>query len=77
MLSLFAVICPPLAVALTGKPKEIWFSLLLTVCFWVPGVVYAFRVIKEAGIHYDTLHSYEPKSKEQLAELSYSLPRIK
>lgn len=77
MLYLFAVICPPLAVAIAGKSKQAWLNLLLTVCFWVPGVIHAFRVIEEAENQYDVLHAYEPKSREELKELSYSLPRIK
>lgn len=77
MLYLFAVVCPPLAVAVAGKSKQAWLNLLLTVCFWVPGVVHAFRVIKEAEGQHDVLHAYEPKTQNELRELSYSLPHIK
>ena len=42
----FLVVCciflPPLAVALVyGISDKFWIDLLLTLCFWIPGVIYA------------------------------------
>lgn len=45
----YAVLCillPPLAVFLKfGIGTEFWISVLLTLLFWIPGVIYAFIVI--------------------------------
>lgn len=35
---LLAVICPPLAVLLTGKPVQALLSLVLTTFFYFPGI---------------------------------------
>lgn len=47
VLTLFALILPPLAVYLhQGKiNSKFWISLLLTLLIWVPGVLYALAVI--------------------------------
>jgi uncharacterized membrane protein YqaE (UPF0057 family) len=42
----FLIVCciflPPLAVALVyGITDKFWIDLLLTLCFWIPGVIYA------------------------------------
>jgi len=47
LLVILAILLPPLAVFLhegdiNGK---FWLSLLLTLCFWIPGVIYALIVI--------------------------------
>jgi uncharacterized membrane protein YqaE (UPF0057 family) len=42
---LLAIILPPLAVLLCGKPLQALLNLLLTLCFWVPGVVHAILVV--------------------------------
>jgi uncharacterized membrane protein YqaE (UPF0057 family) len=41
MLSLLAVVCPPLAVLATGKPSRFAANLGLTMLGFVPGVVHA------------------------------------
>jgi uncharacterized membrane protein YqaE (UPF0057 family) len=46
----FLVVCaiflPPLAVALVyGITDKFWIDLLLTFCFWIPGVIYALIVV--------------------------------
>lgn len=45
---LFAIILPPLAVGLfEGIHGPFWLSILLTILFWFPGVIYAlWRVLK-------------------------------
>ena len=45
MLYLFAIICPPVAVLLCGKPLQAFVNLLLTVCLWVPGVLHALFMV--------------------------------
>ena len=40
-----AIILPPLAVLLCGKPFQFLLNLLLTLLGWVPGVVHAILVV--------------------------------
>jgi uncharacterized membrane protein YqaE (UPF0057 family) len=42
---LLAIILPPVAVLLCGKPFLAILNLLLTLCFWVPGVIHALFVV--------------------------------
>ena len=42
---LLAILLPPVAVLLCGKPFLAILNLLLTLCFWVPGVVHALFVV--------------------------------
>ena len=42
ILIILAILLPPLAVFLmSGFGKDFWINLILTVFFWVPGVVHA------------------------------------
>lgn len=44
-----AVLMPPLAVGLVRQPaKRIWLCVLLTLMGWVPGVLYALRLVTRA-----------------------------
>lgn len=45
MLYLFAIVFPPLAVLLCGKPLQAALNVLLTLCFWVPGVIHAILLV--------------------------------
>lgn len=45
MLYLLALICPPLAVLLCGKSVQFILSIVLTLCFWIPGVIHALGVV--------------------------------
>lgn len=46
LLVLLAILIPPLAVFLVdGIGNKFWISLILTLLFWVPGVVYALLVV--------------------------------
>lgn len=47
LLVILAILLPPLAVALHegGINTKFWISLLLTLCFWIPGVIYALILI--------------------------------
>ena len=45
MLYLVAVIVPPLAVLLCGKPFQAIINLILTIAFYVPGLIHAIFVV--------------------------------
>jgi uncharacterized membrane protein YqaE (UPF0057 family) len=49
MLYLLAVILPPVAVLLRGKPIQALLNLVLTLFFWIPGVIHAWIVINGAN----------------------------
>jgi uncharacterized membrane protein YqaE (UPF0057 family) len=42
---LLAILLPPVAVLLCGKPVQFLLNLLLTLCFYVPGAVHAVLVV--------------------------------
>jgi uncharacterized membrane protein YqaE (UPF0057 family) len=50
MLYLVALLLPPVAVLLAGKPIQALLNLVLTLCFYVPGAVHACLVVHE---HYN------------------------
>jgi len=41
---LLAIVLPPVAVLLCGKPIQAVLNLFLTMCLWIPDVVHAFGV---------------------------------
>jgi len=41
----FAVLLPPIAILLCGKPFNAILNLLLTLLFWIPGVIHAILVV--------------------------------
>ena len=47
LLVILAILLPPLAVYLSQGQinTKFWISLILTLCFWIPGVIYALIVI--------------------------------
>jgi len=45
MAYLLAILLPPLAVFLCGKPIQAILSIFLTLAFWIPGVVHALFVV--------------------------------
>jgi uncharacterized membrane protein YqaE (UPF0057 family) len=45
MLYLLAIIFPPAAVFLCGKPMQALLNVVLTLCFWVPGIIHALFVV--------------------------------
>jgi uncharacterized membrane protein YqaE (UPF0057 family) len=45
MLYLLAVIFPPAAVLLCGKPIQAALNCVLTLCFWIPGLIHALFVV--------------------------------
>ena len=42
---LLAIVLPPVAVLLCGKPFQAILNLFLTLCFWLPGAVHALFVV--------------------------------
>ena len=45
MLYLVAILLPPLAVLLCGKPFQAVINCVLTLLFWIPGVIHAIFVV--------------------------------
>ncbi|MFO0917894.1 MAG: YqaE/Pmp3 family membrane protein [Planctomycetaceae bacterium] len=45
MLYLLAILLPPVAVLLCGKPMQALLNLVLTCFFWIPGMVHALFVV--------------------------------
>jgi uncharacterized membrane protein YqaE (UPF0057 family) len=45
MLYLVAILLPPLAVLLAGKPFQALINLPLTLLFWIPGMIHALFVV--------------------------------
>lgn len=41
----FAIILPPVAVLLCGKPVQFILNILLTLLGWIPGVIHAILVV--------------------------------
>jgi len=48
MLYLLAIVLPPLAVILAGKPGVALLNCFLCLLFWIPGVIHALLVVSEA-----------------------------
>jgi uncharacterized membrane protein YqaE (UPF0057 family) len=46
MLYLVAILLPPLAVLLCGKPFQALLNVPLTLFFWVPGMIHALFVVQ-------------------------------
>ena len=44
-LHLAALLLPPLAVKLAGRPDQLPLSILLTFLAWVPGVIHAMSIV--------------------------------
>ena len=44
---LIAIVLAPLAVLLCGKPIQFLLNIVLTLCFWVPGMLHAILVVHE------------------------------
>lgn len=45
MLYLLAIVLPPVAVLMAGKPAQAVLNVLLTICIWIPGVIHALFVV--------------------------------
>ena len=42
---LIAILLPPLAVLLCGKPVQFFLNIVLTLLFWIPGMIHAILVV--------------------------------
>ena len=40
-----AIILPPVAVLVCGKPIQAILNLVLTICFWIPGMIHALFIV--------------------------------
>ncbi|TYS91904.1 YqaE/Pmp3 family membrane protein [Rossellomorea aquimaris] len=47
MMYLLAILLPPVAVFLSGKPIQGFINLVLTLFFWIPGAIHAVFVVHE------------------------------
>ncbi|KEK24016.1 YqaE/Pmp3 family membrane protein [Bacillus gaemokensis] len=47
MMYLLAILFPPLAVLLCGKPFQAIINFFLTLIVWVPGVIHAILVVSD------------------------------
>lgn len=47
MLYLLAILLPPVAVLICGKPVQALLNLILTLIFWIPGAVHAVLVVHD------------------------------
>lgn len=46
LLIILAILLPPLAVALDkGIKKDFWINIILTLCFYLPGIIHALWLI--------------------------------
>lgn len=45
---LLAIVLPPVAVLLKGKPFQAILNLVLTLILWLPGAIHAILVVKDA-----------------------------
>ncbi|MFE4073946.1 YqaE/Pmp3 family membrane protein [Peribacillus sp. YIM B13477] len=50
MLYLIAILFPPLAVLLAGKPIQAVLNLVLTLFFYVPGLIHAILVVHDKKV---------------------------
>ena len=41
----FCFICPPFAILTTGRIGAFILNILLTLCFWIPGVIHSILVL--------------------------------
>ena len=44
---LLAIVLPPVAVLLCGKPVQFFLNVVLTLCFFVPGMIHAILVVHD------------------------------
>lgn len=47
MMYILAILLPPVAVLICGKPIQALLNLFLTLLFWVPGAVHAVLVVMD------------------------------
>lgn len=62
MLYLLAILLPPLAVLLCGKPFQSLLNILLTLMFWIPGTIHAMLVVSS--------HHADQRSERMVREMA-------
>ena len=48
MMYLLAILLPPVAVLLAGKPVQALLNFFLCLLMWIPGVIHAILVVKDS-----------------------------
>ncbi|GGP16454.1 YqaE/Pmp3 family membrane protein [Oceanobacillus neutriphilus] len=43
----WAILCPPIAVIMTGRPFQALIALVLWLCLWIPGSIYAWGIVTD------------------------------
>ena len=43
----WAIFCPPIAVLMARKPFQSIIALILWICLWVPGAIYAWGIVSD------------------------------
>jgi uncharacterized membrane protein YqaE (UPF0057 family) len=66
---LLAIVLPPLAVLLCGKPVQALLNCLLTAMLWVPGVIHALFVVSstESRANADRIVKAQRESSARVA----------
>lgn len=62
MLYVIAIVCPPLAALIAGKPKQAVLNLILTVLGYLPGLIHAFMVIHSSQKAFENMHKANDRS---------------
>lgn len=70
---ILAIICPPLAVLTCQKPAQALVNLILTLCFWVPGIIHALLIVKT---YRDSLRSFRLIGEMQNHRISWAVKKI-
>lgn len=48
MMYLLAILLPPVAVLMVGRPMQAILNLVLTLFFWLPGAIHAVLLVNES-----------------------------
>ena len=58
---LLAILLPPVAVLMCGKPVQSVLNFFLTLCLWIPGVIHAILVVNS--------HNADRRQQELIAAM--------
>ena len=64
---LLAILLPPVAVLMCGKPVQSVLNSFLTLCLWIPGVIHAILVVNARNA--------DRRQQELIAAMSQLPPR--
>lgn len=64
---LLAILLPPVAVLMCGKPVQSILNFFLTLCLWIPGVIHAILVVNARNA--------DRRQQELIAAMSQMPPR--